>query len=127
MEVGIEEDMIITIEPGYYEEGRFGIRIENCTHTLIAEDAKPLNALLHGSSPAISITTNPKRPKFICFEPLTLVPIQRELIDTRLLSGDELAWLNAYHAKCAELTGAELKATNKHHVYEWLIEQTRPL
>ena len=35
----------------------------------------------------------------IAFETLTLAPIDRSLIDQDMLDGDELAWLNAYHAR----------------------------
>ncbi len=103
--------MILTNEPGYYEDGQFGIRIENCMLVTKA-DTK------YRYSSAVD---------FLKFEPLTLVPIQREFIDVGLLSIDELNWLNEYHQRCDKIIGNELRALNKLDVLEWLLDQTRPL
>jgi Xaa-Pro aminopeptidase len=102
--------MIVTIEPGYYEDNNFGIRIENCVLT-----TKKLTKYQH-----LNI-------HFCQFEPLTYVPIQKELIDKKFLSQGELEWLNEYHEKCLKYIGPLLKERNKDDVYEWLIEQTKPL
>ncbi len=110
IDIGLQDNMIVTIEPGYYEDNQFGIRIENCVLTKKADTKyKHLNI------------------NFVEFEPLTYVPIQRELIVKNLLSQDELDWLNEYHAKCHSYTGEILKSQNKLDVYDWLSEQTRPL
>lgn len=102
--------MIVTIEPGYYEDNNFGIRIENCVLT-----TKKSTKYQH-------LNIN-----FCQFEPLTYVPIQKELIDKNLLSQDELEWLNDYHEKCLNYIGPLLKERNKNDVYDWLIEQTKRL
>src|SRR5262249_60940805 len=85
----LRRGMIISNEPGYYRTAEFGIRIENLV--LVVESApvegaeKPLNA----------------------FETLTLAPIDRRLIDVGLLSAEEIAWLDAYHARvCKTLAPA---------------------
>ena len=111
VDIGIQENMIITIEPGYYETGKFGIRIENCNLTVRAR------------TPYVYADN----VEFITFEPLTLVPIQREFIDKQLLNQEELDWLNQYHNKCAHEVGSVLKKANKLEVYAWLLEQTQPL
>ncbi len=72
--VKIQEGMIISNEPGYYEKNNFGIRIENLIYV-----------------------KNNKGKKF--FENLTLVPIDKELIDTSILNLKEKKWLNIYHKK----------------------------
>lgn len=110
-EIGVKENMIITNEPGYYEDGQFGIRIENCMLVTKAETPYRYAAGVD----------------FLKFEPLTWVPIQRDFIEVSLLSREELTWLNEYHLKCAEIVGAELRQANKLEVYNWLIEQTKPL
>ena len=69
--------MIVSNEPGYYEAGAFGIRIENLL--LVRED--------------------PDFPEMLSFETLTFAPIDRRLIDTALLTAAERDWLNAYHAR----------------------------
>jgi Xaa-Pro aminopeptidase len=76
--------MILSIEPGYYREGAFGIRIET-----------------------LAVVTPPGIPEggdrpMLGFETLTLAPIDRRLIDPALLDAPERAWLDAYHARVAE-------------------------
>jgi len=101
----LKRGMILSNEPGYYKTGAYGIRIENLV--LVTEAAavvgaeKPLNT----------------------FETLTLAPIDRRLIEPRLLTADEIAWLDGYHARVREalspLVDAETQA--------WLRSATRPL
>jgi Xaa-Pro aminopeptidase len=76
--------MMLSIEPGCYREGAFGIRTEN-----LAVVAPP------------AIPEGGERP-MLGFEILTLAPIDRRLIDPALLDADERAWLDAYHARVAE-------------------------
>ena len=68
------EGMVISNEPGYYEKGKFGIRIENL----------------------ILVT---KKGKVKQFENLTMAPIEKSLIEKKLLSKNEINWLNNYHTK----------------------------
>ncbi len=73
--------MILSNEPGYYKEGAYGIRIENLILVTPAEPIAGGDIAMHG------------------FETLTLAPIDRRLIDHGLLTRDERAWLDAYHAR----------------------------
>jgi Xaa-Pro aminopeptidase len=96
--------MILSNEPGYYKTGAFGIRIENLV--LVAEanivDAeKPVNA----------------------FETLTLAPIDHRVIKPALMTADEIAWLDAYHARVAR----ELMRLVAPDTRRWLEAATRPL
>lgn len=111
MELGLQENMIVTIEPGYYENNQFGIRIENCVRT-VKKQTKYKYA---------------DNVDFLTFEPLTYVPIQRDLIDRDLLNQQELEWLNSYHETCLQIIGKSLKEAGKFDMYEWLVEQTKPL
>jgi Xaa-Pro aminopeptidase len=70
--VKIQEGMILSNEPGYYKKGSYGIRIENLVFVK-------------------------KVKKKIYFENLTLVPIEKELINYKLLSSDEKNYLFKYH------------------------------
>ncbi len=70
----ISKDMIVSIEPGYYLEGAFGIRIENLARIIEDEQSQMLK-----------------------FEILSLVPIDKRLIDKYLLRSEEIEWLNKYH------------------------------
>ena len=71
------EGMTVTDEPGIYLPGRFGVRTEN---TLLVV---PYRDTGFG--------------RFLQFEPLTLCPIDTAPVITDMLTGDEKAWLNAYH------------------------------
>ena len=73
--------MILSNEPGYYKTGAYGIRIENLL--AVSEQGMPAGG----------------ERSLLGFETLTLVPMDRKLIDTNLLSEPELDWLNAYHAR----------------------------
>jgi len=79
--VELEPGMILSNEPGYYREGKYGIRLE----TLIL--VTPLEKIEGGEREMMS------------FETLTLVPFDRRLIDPKQFEPSELAWLNAYHAR----------------------------
>ncbi|PZQ51608.1 MAG: X-Pro aminopeptidase [Rhodovulum sulfidophilum] len=86
--------MIVSVEPGYYRDGAFGIRTEN----LVA---------VHGPE-----TPAGGERAMLGFETLTLAPIDRRLIARDLLAPDEIAWLDAYHARVlAEVGPAVAPAT----------------
>ena len=68
--VNLRDGMIISNEPGYYKEGSFGIRIENL----------------------IYINQNK-------FEELTMVPIEKDLINKKMLNKNEINWINKYHSR----------------------------
>jgi Xaa-Pro aminopeptidase len=80
----LAEGMILSDEPGLYLPGEYGIRIENLLLVQKADKG------------------------FLRFETLTLAPYDRSLIDTALLSGDERAWIDAYHARVAAAVGPSL-------------------
>jgi Xaa-Pro aminopeptidase len=103
--VPLQPGMIVSNEPGYYKEGAFGIRIEN----LLA--VTPPGEITGGERPMLG------------FETLTLAPIDRSLIDTNLLSADERAWMDAYHARVAAEIGPLLDGPAR----DWLTEATAPL
>lgn len=79
--IGLEPGMITTIEPGYYKENDYGIRIENVA-LVKNDDEKSCEEFT-----------------FYKFENLTLCPIDTRLVKKELLSEDEINWLNNYHKK----------------------------
>lgn len=106
----LEAGMILSDEPGYYEDGSFGIRLEN---VVLVVPAKPkYNYRNRGS---------------LTFQPLTLVPIQLKMINTELLTQKERDWLNDYHRQCRETVGAELERQGRKEGLDWLIRETRPI
>ncbi|MFM9848362.1 MAG: aminopeptidase P family protein [Hyphomicrobiaceae bacterium] len=102
--VSLEPGMIVSNEPGYYKAGQYGIRIENL---LIVTEAE---AIPGGDR------------KMMGFETLTLVPIDLRLVEPKLLTADEITWLNAYHVRVREVIGPHLVADRK-----WLEAATVPL
>jgi len=100
----LRRGMILSNEPGYYKTDAFGIRVENLELVVAKEVTgaeKPMNA----------------------FETLTLAPIDRRLIDLTMLHPDELAWLNAYHARVRNEVRRHLDEAAK----VWLDAATAPL
>lgn len=102
-EIALDESMILSNEPGYYREGAFGIRIENL---IVVEPAD-----------------SPDGRDMLGFETLTLVPIDTRLIDPHLLSDDEIAWLDAYHARVREAVAPLVDGPDR----AWLISATQPV
>jgi Xaa-Pro aminopeptidase len=100
----LKRGMILSNEPGYYKTDAFGIRIENLELVVAADIAgaeKPMNG----------------------FETLTLAPIDRRLVDLNMLSGDELSWLNDYHARVRHEVRPHVDEATK----LWLDAATAPL
>ncbi len=103
----LEPGMIISNEPGYYRGGDFGIRIENL---VVVREAEPVPG---GDRPMHS------------FETITLAPIDRRLIDPLLMTAEELAWLDTYHARVyGALSGWRSLSTEER---VWLEAACRPI
>lgn len=91
-------------EPGYYKDGYWGIRIENqmyVTNTSLVYDYP-----------------------YYTFEHITMVPMERKLIDVDLLTDKQIEWLNNFHAKVNETVGAKLLQDNNMDAYNWVMERT---
>ena len=69
--------MVVSNEPGYYEKNRFGIRIENLIYVK-------------------------KKKNRNFFENLTMVPLDKDLIEKKMLNQKEKEWINSYHKKVYE-------------------------
>jgi Xaa-Pro aminopeptidase len=100
--------MVISNEPGYYEQGKYGIRIERLV--LVVEDKRPGD-----------------KKDMLGFETITLVPIDRRLIDISMLDAEEIAWIDAYHAKVYSELVATLLSLQDQQAVSWLTEATMPL
>ena len=68
--IRLQEGMVVSNEPGYYEKNKFGIRIENLIYV-----------------------------KKRCFDNLTMAPIDKDMIDLKILNNKEKKWINDYHKK----------------------------
>jgi Xaa-Pro aminopeptidase len=103
--VPLEPGMVISNEPGYYKTGAYGIRIENLV--LVRDAAAPKGA----------------ERELLEFETLTLAPIDRNLIEPKLLDAEERAWLDAYHARVRKALSPLVDAPTK----AWLKQATQPV
>lgn len=101
--IPLEEGMVISNEPGYYEAGKFGIRHENLVLVRAGE------------------TTD--YGQFMYLEPLTMAPFDRDAIDVSLLTEAELAQLNGYHRLVYDTVSPLLPAEEQ----AWLAQATAPL
>lgn len=103
--IPLEVGNVQSNEPGYYEPGQYGIRIENLI--AVARDD------------AVSDAAG----ETLCFETLTLCPIDTSLVEKRLLTDDEIAWLNAYHRRVRRTLSPLLETADR----RWLQRVTAPV
>ena len=105
MPAPLRAGMTITIEPGIYIAGSHGCRTENTM--LIYPDTDPV-----------------REGSWLCLEPLTLCPIDMTPIVQEMMTADEIAYLNKYHARVRE---ALLPLLDDEEDRQWLIAATVPL
>ncbi|KEY99044.1 Xaa-Pro aminopeptidase, partial [Sphingomonas sp. BHC-A] len=100
----LQAGMILSNEPGYYKTGEYGIRIEN----LVLVEPRDVPGA---------------EREMLGFETLTFAPIDRNAIATEMLTGEERAWLDAYHARVLEVVGPQLEGG----ALDWLKAACAPL
>lgn len=103
--IALEPGMITTIEPGYYKENEYGIRLENMVFVVKDEEKSSRDFT------------------FYRFETLTLCPIDLRLVQKSLLTEKEIEWLNSYHQKVYDTLSPLVEREER----EWLKKATEPL
>uniref|UniRef100_A0A671W4N5 X-prolyl aminopeptidase (aminopeptidase P) 2, membrane-bound n=1 Tax=Sparus aurata TaxID=8175 RepID=A0A671W4N5_SPAAU len=98
--------MFTSIEPGYYKDNDFGIRIEDVA-VIVPVQTK------YGHN-------------YLTFDTVSLVPYDRKLIDTSLLSSEQLKWLDNYYETIRRLMGPELDRQGLHEEKAWMLKHTEP-
>lgn len=93
----LKANMVVSNEPGYYEDGNFGIRIENL---LEIQYVNPEDGVEKPEGEEDAKASSKK--KFLRFKKLTMIPIQLNLIDLSLMTTRELDWIDAYHEEVFE-------------------------
>ncbi|XP_029640756.1 xaa-Pro aminopeptidase 1 [Octopus sinensis] len=99
--------MFLSDEPGFYEAGAFGIRLETI---LMVQNATTKYRFMNFN--------------FFKFKPITLVPFEPNLIDYSMLSKDQIYWLNNYNKLCEDIIGPELMRQGKNDALNWLQKRT---
>lgn len=103
-ETSLKENMVISNEPGYYQDGKWGIRIENLV--IVRPAQTPNNFGSKG---------------YLTFEHLTMCPIQVSLVDPELLTKEDKQWLNDYHQEVYDKVAPLLQKDKR--ALEWLHRQ----
>uniref|UniRef100_UPI00398F063D xaa-Pro aminopeptidase 2 n=1 Tax=Pristiophorus japonicus TaxID=55135 RepID=UPI00398F063D len=103
----LEEGMFTSIEPGYYQDNEFGIRIEDVAMVIKAETKH-----MFGGVP------------YLTFEHVSLVPYERKLIDLSIMTEQQIDWLNKYYEKVWKIVSPELLAQHLTEEYDWLQKHT---
>ena len=103
--VPLEAGNILSNEPGYYQEGDYGVRLENLV--LVVEDRE----------------ASTEESPWLRFETITLCPIDTRLVEPKLLVAEERGWLDGYHARVREALAEGLSARE----LAWLQRATAPL
>jgi Xaa-Pro aminopeptidase len=100
----LEPGMILSNEPGYYKTGAYGIRIEN----LVLVEHRSIQGA---------------EREMMGFETLTLAPLDLRLVDAPMLTPDEAAWIDHYHARVRSALAPLLDEPTR----LWLDKATAPL
>lgn len=87
-----EPGVIMTIEPGYYAEGAFGLRLENQVEVVSAGDG------------------------FLAFRSLTMAPIDLSFADIGKLTATEIAWIDTYHDQVRTSIGPRLSQRGRNYL-----------
>ena len=103
--VKLRPGMVISNEPGYYRSGSWGIRIENLV--TVVDSGIPEGG----------------ERRILALETITLAPIDRNLVDPGLMTPDEAAWFDAYHARVRETLSPLVDGPTR----EWLDAATAPI
>ena len=107
LDVPLHAGNVISNEPGYYEDGAFGIRIENMVMVREVETEH-----MFGDK------------AYLGFEHVTMVPYCRNLIDETLLSAEEKQWLN--NSSKEILANTESYFKDDELTLAWLRRETQP-
>ena len=105
--VDLRAGMIVSNEPGYYETGWGGVRLEN----------------LYVVVPCDELSPHPGGKSWLQFDSLTMIPFDRRLINPRLLQEDERRWLQDYHQRVWDEISSYLQGRD----LEWLKEACQPI
>ncbi|XP_067616242.1 xaa-Pro aminopeptidase ApepP isoform X1 [Eurosta solidaginis] len=107
---GLQENMFISNEPGYYQDGEFGIRIEDIVQIVPA-------LTKHNFAGRGALT----------FKTITMCPKQTKMVNKNLLSDVELNILNDYHKRVWEILSPVLREEGDYFTLAWLEKETRSI
>ncbi|CAH1408360.1 unnamed protein product [Nezara viridula] len=101
-----KEGYFFSDEPGYYKEDHYGIRLENILEV-------------------ISVNKTDAVEKYLAFKTVTLIPFEPKLINLKMLSPNQVKWLNDYYMRISNEVGAELKRQGRMDAFHWMISKVK--
>mmetsp|Transcript_3447 Transcript_3447/g.8118 ORF Transcript_3447/g.8118 Transcript_3447/m.8118 type:complete len:777 (-) Transcript_3447:379-2709(-) len=107
-ETPLKPGMIVSNEPAYYEDGSFGVRIENLLYVEKAATSNQFNGV-----------------QYLKFSKLTHCPIQAKMLEKSLLTDFEIEWINQYHRQVWDKISPRL--SDEPVAIDWLFENTQPI
>lgn len=105
--IRLKPGYFLSIEPGYYKDFDFGVRLENIVEVVLADKPKQWGK------------------NYLKFREVTLVPYEPKLINVEMLTTAQRRWLNQYNRRIREEIGRELKLHLKVRAFNWLEKKTR--
>ncbi|XP_058444249.1 xaa-Pro aminopeptidase 1-like isoform X2 [Malaya genurostris] len=108
--VGLQENMFTSNEPGYYEADQFGIRLEDIVQVVKADVRYDF-----AGRGALTFYAN------------TVAPLQTKLMDLTLMSEHEVNLVNSYHERVLKEVGPLLLEQNANEAHAWLVQQTKAI
>ena len=110
----LKEGMVTSNEPGFYDDGNYGIRIENLLEIV------DVNGSDNSGDEPINKKQKTDSKQFLKFAKLTMIPIQKSLIDVGIMTEAELDWLDAYHEEVLQKVGPLLEVGSP--AMNWLVK-----
>lgn len=144
---------LLLTEPGFYQEGEFGVKIENVA--VVKPEITPVLQDIILNLMATNLDTfqllimqyNHDGVQYLTMETISLVPIQLKMVVPEMLNEDEvsvldttfitssnhpcvlmqISWINNYHTQCLEIVGATLLEEGLQVAHQWLMRETQLL
>ena len=111
----LKKGMVLSNEPGFYKDGEYGIRIENLLEIQYVNPEDETKEQDESSA----------EKKFFKFKKLTMIPIQKSLIDVSLMTDKELDWLDSYHKEVFDKVSPLLEEDSP--AMKWLAKSCEPI
>lgn len=115
--------MTITNEPGYYQDGEFGIRIEDM-HVVAKVRVPAVGPPLQTPASPTAFPPHQREGGFLGFDNYTFVPIQMKLVDRALLGPEELQYLRDYAARIRDEVLPRVRESGDEEAVQWVLQET---
>ncbi|XP_077284285.1 aminopeptidase P [Arctopsyche grandis] len=121
---GLVSNMFLSNEPGYYENGEYGIRIEDIIRIVTLVPPGDINT---DTPLPRGLRGNFAGQGALGFETITMSPIQRKMIDINMLTDEEIQYIDNYHSMVLKKVSPVLDSLQWGSAKSWLAENTKPL